>query len=248
MKKLLIIIFSLFTMAGFSQVQYPFDMQISGDLQIDSTLHISQLLFSSSDSILVMSNDSIYYTLASTLFAADTSKQSTTGIENIYGVQKYRNYQTTDSSGKIINGSDTLVDANAVFDAIQVKETTSRWSPYEIKLTWTGGTPTVTYDTAYFMMSDSTVYFHIYLHINNNSGNTLTNLEINLPISPPQNTIWVPVECRFGESVPESDFSAYIDMRNATSANRNIKHNTFSIPNGTTFYLIYTGFYMIQTN
>ena len=118
MKKLLIIIFSLFTMAGFSQVQYPFDMQISGDLQIDSTLHISQLLFSSSDSILVMSNDSIYYTLASTLFAADTSKQSTTGIENIYGVQKYRNYQTTDSSGKIINGSDTLVDANAVYDYV----------------------------------------------------------------------------------------------------------------------------------
>ena len=77
MRKLIILIFLLPLLAAGQVLIHPYDMQIAGDLQVDTVLRLPNLSNQNSDSILVMDNDTVYYQLVTikndTLFwGADT--------------------------------------------------------------------------------------------------------------------------------------------------------------------------------
>lgn len=84
MKKLLIIISIFFTTTAIGQQVYPFDMQVDGDLQVDSAIIFPGLVWvSHTDTVLTMSNDTIYKRVVSTDGHAST--HITAGADEVDG-------------------------------------------------------------------------------------------------------------------------------------------------------------------
>ena len=136
-------------------------------------------------------------------------------------------------------------------DSVAKRVITNRdWTSFTPTLSWTGGTPAAPTTVARYQVRDHCVDFYIMLRGTNNSGFTLTALNITLPVTPKDVDALVSVD---GAAAPDGTtptvrYPSYIDAENNTAGNRKLYASgmAFAIKNGSSYIFIFRGFYEID--
>lgn len=224
---------------SFPEREFPYDMKVVGDLTVDSSLFLGKRTVGTSDSTLVLENGEVKIKIStSTYWTRSSGVLYPTTIEDTVSIGSSSPDSLLHVAGGAVIETDVLVGGG--------------WHDWSPTFVWTGGIPAAPTTVARYNVVNNEVRFHITISGANDSGFTLTGLNITLPITPKDNDAYVPVLCLYDDNcvscVAYDRIGAAIDATDNSAANRKlyVQPSTFSVLNEYEYMFMFDGKYEIS--